>query len=281
MSHLLNRRRWRLLIGGLIALAIAAQVEAQFRQRGGGRGRGFTNARVATAADFDGRWNFCRVVYNGGGGDGGGWSVDYPRADMNLSIRLAELTKTDVSRTASGDPNYLLVRLTDPQLFNCPFVMMTEVGNAWFDEEEAAALRLYLLKGGFLWVDDFWGSFAWEAWVDQLRKALPADQFAIVDLANDHPLYRMQFDIKQTPQIASINHWASTGGSTSERGADSAIVHTRAILDSHGRVMVLMTHNTDFGDSFEREADDPRYFLNFSVPGYQFGINTMLYSMTH
>jgi len=276
---LLTRRRILLLLLGGLVLAIAASVEAQFRQRGGGRG--FGNVRVAVPEDFDGLFHFCRVAFGGDQrGDGGGWSVDFPRADINLSIRLRELTKTDVSRDSDGEPNHLIVRLSDPELFECPFIMMTEVGSAGLQRQEAAQLREYLLKGGFLWADDFWGNYAWEWWVSQLRVALPANEFPIVDVPLDHPLYRMQFDVKKTPQIASINFWAGSG-STSERGAESADVHTRAILDSHGRIMVLMTHNTDFGDSFEREGDDPQYFYNFSVPGYAFGINTLLYSLTH
>ena len=87
--------------------------------------------------------------------------------------------------------------------------------------------------------------------------------------------------IAKTPQIANIGIWSGTGGGTSERGADSAVVNTRAILDQHGHIMVLMTHNTDLGDSFEREADDPQYFLQMSVPGYAFGVNTLLYALTH
>jgi hypothetical protein len=276
------RRRLRLVAVATIALALAASVEAQFRRRGGGGfGRGFSNARYATPQDIDGRWHFCRIVFREDfRGDGGGWSVDYPRADLNLSIRLAELTKTDVSKSPGGEPNHLLIRLTDPELFDCPFIMMTEVGTLGLLDEEAVQLHDYLVKGGFLWADDFWGEDAWQWWEGQLRKALPAPDFQIVDLPPDHPLYRMQFDVKKTPQISSINFWASNGHA-SERGAESAVVHTRAVVDSHGRVMVLMTHNTDFGDSFEREGDDPRYFLEFSVPGYSFGINAMLYSLTH
>src|SRR6186997_1014917 len=108
-------------------LLVAATVEAQF-----GRGRGgLRSARIATADDFDGRFHFCRIVFrNALDGDGGGWGVDYPRADENLSIRLAELTKTPVS-TLDGQPNHLLVRFTDPQLFECPFVMLTEPGGAF------------------------------------------------------------------------------------------------------------------------------------------------------
>ena len=269
-------RRFVVVTLAVLALATAARVEAQFA-RGG-----FLNVRKATPDDFDGRFNFCRVAFASDfRGDGANWSVDYPRADINLSIRLSELTKTSISRLPSGEPNNLLVRLTDPELFECPFIMMTEVGAAAITAEEAAQLRVYLEKGGFLWADDFWGSYAWDWWEAQLRKALPADAFPIVDLPADHPLFHSLFDVPRTPQIPSISFWAGTGGATSERGEDSATVHTRAVLDRHGRMMVLMTHNTDLGDSFEREADDPQYFYQMSVPGYAFGINALVYVMTH
>ena len=256
---------------------LATEVDAQFR-RGG---RGFGNMRRATAQDYDGAFHFCRAVFRSDPrGDGGNWSVDWPRADINLSVRLGELTRAQISRT-SGEPNPLLVQLTDDAMLQCPFVMMTEVGTAFLDDAEAARVREYVLKGGFLWVDDFWGSYAWDWWEAQLRKALPAGDFPVVDLDSSHPLFSSQFVIKQTPQIASINFWAGTGGGTSERGADSAVARSRAILDAHGRIMVLMTHNTDIGDSFEREGDDPRYFMTMSVPGYAYGVNTLLYALTH
>ncbi len=280
----MKRRRFLLPLLGLVAIATAVQVEAQFRQRGGGGfGRGFGNVRMSSEADYAGGFQFCRIVFGSDfrGDTNGNWSVDWPRADINLSTRLAELTKTSVSRTPDGDPAHLLLRLTDTTLFQCPFVMMTEVGSVAFSDEEAAKLREYLDKGGFVWADDFWGEYAWQWWESQLRRVLPADKYPLIDLPPDHPLFRAQFDVKKTPQISSINYWAGSGGDTSERGADSAIVHTRAVVDGHGRVMVLMTHNTDFGDGFEREAENPEYFLKFSVPGYQFGVNTLLYAMTH
>ena len=256
---------------------LATEVDAQFR-RGG---RGFGNMRRATEQDYDGAFHFCRAVFRSDPrGDGGNWSVDWPRADINLSVRLGELTRAQISRTA-GEPNPLLVQLTDDAMLQCPFVMMTEVGSAFIDDAEAARVREYVLKGGFLWVDDFWGSYAWDWWEAQIRKALPAADYPIIDLQPDHPLFHSQFVIKQTPQIASINFWAGSGGGTSERGADSAVARSRAILDAHGRIMVLMTHNTDIGDSFEREGDDPRYFMTMSVPGYAYGVNTLLYALTH
>ena len=264
------------------ALLLAATVEAQFRpRRAGPERRGFDRqARIATASDFDGRFNFCRIVFrNALDGDGGGWSVDFPRADENLSIRLSELTKTPVSLDERGAPNHLLVRLTDPELLDCPFVMMSEPGGAFLDENEAAGLRAYLLKGGFFWADDFWGNYAWDHWVAQLRKALPAGEYPIVDLPPNHPIFNTQFQVDKVPQIPSIGFFF--GGATSERGAESAVPHLRGIQDKGGRLMVVMTHNTDFGDSWEREGDDPTYFLNFGPRGYALGINVVLYALTH
>ena len=260
----------------LITLLAASDGAAQR-----GRGRFFTQIRTATPADHDGAFHFCRVAYGGGRGGGGGWGVDYPQADSNLSIRLSELTKTPVSFDAAREPNHLVVRLTDAELFQCPFVMMTEVGDAYLEDEEVARLREYLLKGGFLWADDFWGSRAWETWENEIRKVFPEGQYPIVDLPLDHPLFRTHFVVKKVPQIPSINYWLGSGGDTSERGPDSLIPEAKAILDPSGRPLVLMTHNTDLGDSWEREADDPRYFYAFAIDGYALGINVVLYAMAH
>ena len=126
----------------------------------------------------------------------------------------------------------------------------------FLDDDEAANLRDYLLKGGFLWADDFWGEYAWDVFESQMRKALPSGEYPIVDLPLDHPIFHALMTVTRIPQIPSINFWGGPGGRTSERGADSATPHARAILDDHGRVMVFITHNTDFGDAFEREGDN-------------------------
>jgi hypothetical protein len=259
----------------LLVLALAASAAAQF-------GRQLLSPRLATAEDFDGRFHFCRLAYQGSGRRGrGGWATDWPWADINLSIRLSELTRTSVSFARPDQPNHLIVRPTDDELFQCPFVLMSAPESAWFDEPEAARLREYLLKGGFLWSDDSWGATAWLDWVSQWEKVLPPDQFPVVDIPLDHPMLHMQFQVDEIPQIPAINHFLSSGGGTSERGADSAVPHARIVADADGRVMALMTHNTDISDSWEREAEDPSYFYTFGPRGYAFGINVLLYAMTH
>jgi hypothetical protein len=274
----------RRLVSALAIAAILATASTALAQRRRGRGFGWGSAplRMATPESFDGAFNFCRIVFSQSyDGDGGNWSVDYPRADINLSIRLSELTRTRISRDSSGEPNHVLLRLTDDLLFQCPFIMMTEVGSLGLTPEEAVRLREYLLKGGFLWADDFWGSWAWEVWAREIGKALPPSEYKIVDVPLSHPIFHTQFEVKRVIQIPSIGMWMGMGGGTSERGADSAEPHARAIFDQHGRMMVFITHNTDFGDAFEREGDDPTYFYTFSVEGYAMGVNVLLYSLTH
>jgi hypothetical protein len=178
------------------------------------------------------------------------------------------------------EPKHLLVRLTDAEIARCPFVMMTEPGGAFFDDQEAVGLRNYLLKGGFLWADDFWGEYAWAYWESQLRKVLPSASYPIIDVPLDHQIFHEMMRVSSIPQIPAIDFWEGRR-QTSERGADSAVPHVRAISDARGRIMVLMTHNTDFGDAYEREGDDHEYFERFSVPGYAFGVNVVLYAMTH
>jgi hypothetical protein len=274
-------RRLRRLGVPMAGLLLVASVgAAQLRGQRGGFGQ--YRLTFATPDDFDGGFQFCRIVFrNASNGDGNGWSVDWPRADENLSIRLSELTRTPVSLDETGQPKHLLVRLTDADLSHCAFVMMTEPGGAYFDDQEAAGLRTYLLKGGFLWADDFWGSYAFDFWAGQIGKALPPHEYPIVDVPLDHPLFHTVVNVPRIPQIPGIRYWLGSGGRTSERGADSAVPHVRAIRDDHGRIMVLMTHNTDFGDAFEEEATDHEYFLRFSVDGYAFGVNALVYALTH
>ena len=259
----------------VLGVSIAASAAAQ-------RGRFGQRFSIQQNPKYDGMFQFCRVMFRQNPyGDGDGWSVDYPRADINFPYRLSELTSTLVSKDARGDANHVVLRLTDPELFRCPFIMLTEPGGAFLDEEEAAKLREYLLKGGFLWADDFWGERAWANWEEQVRKVFPGGEFPIVDLPPSHAIFHELYEVRSLPQISSIGFWQRTGGRTSERGAESATAHTRGLADAKGNLMILMTHNTDLGDAFERESDSRPFFETFAAVGYAFGINALLYAMTH
>lgn len=267
----------------VLVIAVATTTSAQFGRQFGGFGpRGYP-AKFARADSFGRGFNFCRAVYTSGRREAGGqgWSTDYPDAELNFSIRLSELTKTRVSKDSRGAPDHLVVRLTEDALYQCPYLHMEDVGTASFTDAEARGLRAYLLKGGFVWVDDYWGTYAWQNWVTQLARVLPPSEYPIKDLALDHPVFKMMFEVQKLPQIPSIQFWRTSGGGTSERGSDSAIPDARGVSDSHGNLMVLMTHNTDISDAWEREGEDPRYFYEFSPNGYAVGINVVLYAMTH
>ena len=278
-------KRRLLLLFVLCSLLFPLLASAQRGFRGGWGGEVGAPPKFPNVSDFDGSWHFCRLMYRQVRSQqrGLGWGTDYPNADINFSIRLSELTKTHVGLQGGHErePNHLVVRPTDPELFQCPFVMASDPGSAGFSPEDAAGLRTYLLKGGFLWVDDFWGPWAWEAFINEIAKALPPGEFPVTEITAEHPIYRVLFPIAKIPQVPSMQFWRMSGGATSEMDEYSANAHMAAILDKQGRIMVLMTHNTDIADSWEREGDDPEFFFNFSPNGYAVGLNAVLYSMSH
>jgi hypothetical protein len=271
----------RMVVAAVVAatLVVAAAYAQGYRFR-----EGSLPARYAPAQMPDGAFVVCRLAYRSVRAEpmGIGWQTDYPFAEINLTTRLSELTKTRVSRAENGAPNHFVVRLTDDALFNCPLTVASDVGSLGFRTEEIERLRTYLLKGGFLWVDDFWGSLAWRQWASEIAKVLPPAEYPIEDVALDDPLLKTMFEVKQIPQITNIQFWRGVDGrSTSERGSDSVDVHLRAIRDARGRIIVLMTHNTDVADSWEREGEDPAFFQQFSPSGYALGIDVLLHAMTH
>jgi hypothetical protein len=265
-------------------LAVASGVLAQ-QIMVGGRYGGWNRLppKFASMDDFDGSWIYCRGYYRSYTREpgGSGWNTDYPAADNNFSVRLMELTRIHVPVDANRQPNYVVVSLSDPTLFRCPMLFMEDVGTAEFSPAEVKNLREFFMKGGFLWVDDYWGSDAWNSWVEEISRVLPPNEFPIFDIPLTHPIMHTLYDVKDYLQVASINFWGQSGGSVSERGPDSAQVHYRGIQDSQGRLMVLMTHNTDVADTWEREGDNQQYFDLFSPRGYAIGVNVVLYALTH
>src|SRR5262245_35719687 len=281
-------------IGIVVAAALAASGGYAYAQLGGGGAakadqqfrtdpEGFTRARFPPPQWPDRDFTICRVQYRSvrAERDGSGWKTDYPYSEINLLIRLDEMTTTSVSYNAEQKrPNTWVVKLTDSRLYECPFLLASDVGTIGIQDEEITMLREYLLKGGFLWVDDFWGSEAWDQWEQEIGKVFPPEEYPIEDVSAVDPIMREMFDLEKVPQITNVTFWLKNNGKTSERGEDSAQVHVRAIRDAHRRIMVLMTHNTDVGDSFEREREDTEFSRLFSPPGYALGINVLLYAMT-
>ena len=270
MAH---RSLARLMTITLVASVVSSAALAQW----GGYGRSRYPPKFRPTGHFDKGFTSNRRERSGRG-----WSTDYPYADMNFMIRLSEMTSTHVNFDQLGDPNHWVVSLVDDSLFGCPFIMTSDVGTMSLRPVEVVRLRDYLLKGGFLWVDDFWGSRSWRQWAGQIAKVLSPAEYPIKDLSLDHQLFRTMFNILEIPQISNIHFWRWSGGATtSERGRDSAEPHFRGIMDKQGRLMVAMTHNTDIQDAWEREGEEEAFFERFAPDGYALGVNVVLYTMTH
>ena len=213
----------------------------------------------------------------GGGGWGGGgrWATDYPDSDLNFSYRLQQLTSMEVN------PDGVVLELTDPELVSYPFIYIVEPGGLVFTEEEVVALRRYLLNGGFLMVDDFWGEDEWYNFYYEIKRVFPDREPRELPLS--HPLVRAVFALYETPPLPSLGH-ALQGrayGITGER-EDARPVHYKALYDDKGRMMAIICHNTDLGDGWEREGENEWYFHEFSEKkAYPLGINIVFYAMTH
>jgi hypothetical protein len=229
--------------------------------------------------DIPGGFTFCRLWYTSVRREpsGLGWSTDYTRGDENFLVRLSQLTTTHVSIWRDGQPGHAVVRATDPDLFRCPFLFASDIGTAGFDEQEVERLQEYFRKGGFLWVDDFWGDEAWQQWSHQIGRVLPG--LRIVDIPPDHPLLSITYVVHQVPQVPNIGFWRR-GHMTSERGEETERVGFRGIFDHDGRLLVLMTHNTDIADGWEREGESDEFFDRFSPRAYGLAMNIAIYVMT-
>jgi len=216
----------------------------------------------------------------------GSWITDFPDSDLNLSFRLQQMTSLKV------DPDGRVIRLTDSDLFNYPWIYMVEPGSLLLRDEEVPILKRYLLNGGVLMADDFWGEWQWESFQREIRRVLPEREF--VELAMDHPIFHCVFDLNvpknklQTPNIRQGSR-SQDDGVTWERhpredgGWENCTeMHVRALFDDKGRIMVIATHNTDNGDGWEREGEEDYFFHEFSEKrAYPLGINILFYLMTH
>lgn len=224
-------------------------------------------------------FTFARLRYNseswGRRRGGGKWTTDYPDADLNFSYRLQQLTSLQVS------PKGAVVDIDAEQMRNYPFIYMIEPGHISLTEGDAKVMRDYMLNGGFIMVDDFWGEEEWDTFYVALKQIFPDREPQ--ELPLEHEVFHMVFPLKVKPQIPSVGH-AMAGrsqGITAER-FDAQTPHYRAIFDDKKRIVMMICHNTDLGDGWEEEGTDPWYFREFSEKyAYPLGINIVFYALTH
>lgn len=234
---------------------------------------------MAPTAEF----HMARMVYSDGGasrrGRGGfrrgWWAIDYPEAEIHLHDGVSRLTNVDMA----DDSHH--IDLMDPALFDHPWLFVQQVGQGYWEpsDEEAARLREYLLKGGFLVIDDFHSDREWPIMERAMRKVLPDHSIVTLDPSRDevfHALYDLD-SLTQIPGERHLNRWEGcyTAQATLEGPQKWA-----GIYDEEGRLMVAIDFNMDMGDAWEH-ADDPCYPEPMTALAYRFGINYIIYAMTH
>jgi hypothetical protein len=250
----------------------------------------FTFARIIFWSDPSKpveRWGFGGSF--GGGGRGGfgrmGWVVDYPDADLNFSHRLQQLT------AMKADPDARVFKLTSPDLFAHPFIYMEHIERLTLRADEITALRKYLLSGGVLLVNDFWGAMAWRNFQAEMSRVLPGRSWT--ELSMEHPIFHCVYDLRgpmSSLRVPSMQRWnrdynpgdPNSNPTSGNRGEGYETMHVQALLDERQRISVLVIHNSDISDGWEREGEYEDYFKVFSeARAYPLGINIIVYLMTH
>ena len=258
----------RLWLAALVAFTALWTVSAQQQMNFLGRYDDVKYIKQDTTDDN--KFHFARLIYNGQiPGYYKGWYTDYPKCDTNLIQGLKRLTNLNIGDTP------LAIPINDPELFKYPFIYSSEIEQMVLTKEDAGILREYLARGGFWMIDDFWGSFEWDAFADNMRKIIPGVQ--IKDIPLDHPMFHMFFDINQLVQTPSTAYLFN-GHITWE--TDGFRPECKGVWDEHGRLMVVINHNTDLGDAYEN-ADVPGYPVAFTTYGYRIALNTFLYALSH
>jgi hypothetical protein len=227
---------------------------------------------VYNGALDDGEFYFARLMYTDANDGGRRWRdsafTDWPDAETHLLQGLSRLT-----RVATGGEG-VTIGLADEELMSFPWLYAVEVGRWYLSDEDAALLREYLLRGGFLMVDDFWGTYQWAVFVESMQRVFP--DRPIVELGEGHELLHVLYDLDQRIQIPGRNYFYS--GVTWQQ--DGYVPYWRGIFDDDGRLMVAINFNMDMGDAWEH-ADDPDYPEPMTALAYRFAVNYVIYAMTH
>jgi hypothetical protein len=247
----------------ITGLAAAAAVAVAITASGNDSGLG----PKWPTAEFE----FARLFYSerrGYGYGGGSWRVDYPDAEYHFTEGVSRLTRVETGRDG------VIVRLTDDTIFDYPFLYAVEVGYWDLTDHEAQRLREYLLRGGFLIVDDFHGSYQWVGFTESLKRVFP--DRPVLDIPEGDEVLHVLYDLDQRIQIPGIR--ALSMGMTYED--DGYEPHWRGVYDDDGRLMVAINFNMDLGDAWEH-ADDPWYPNPMTALAYRFAVNYVIYAMTH
>ena len=206
------------------------------------------------------------------------WTIDYPRSDRHLLEGVRRLTRID---TRSVEQVVDLDGTDD--VYNWPMMYAVEVGHWALPDDQAAQLRDFLLRGGFLMVDDFHGDepyhnvvSEWKVFLASMTKVFP--DRPILDLEDSNPIFHTVYDLDQRFQVAGWQ-W-SRSGRTYEAGETGKTPHWRAIYDDKGRVMVAICHNMDLGDAWEW-SDEPRYPEKWASLAYRIAMNYFIYDLSH
>jgi len=238
------------------------------------------------AAEFQ----FVRLLYNGipacggGGGWGQGWGrrgggaacTDWWDAEYHFMQGVTRLTRIDGATVSPGGDGGRQISLLDDAIYDYPWLYAVEVGNWALDDYEAARLREYLLRGGFLMVDDFHGDYEWSGFVQSMVRVFP--DRPILDIPDNDEVFHVLYDLDQRIQIPGVA--ALWRGQTWEGGEDGKQPHWRGVYDDDGRLIVAINHNMDLGDAWEH-ADDPGYPEPMTALAYRFAVNYVIYAITH
>jgi Domain of unknown function (DUF4159) len=255
-----SRRRFRLPFAATIATFAVVLCSDTWSQSG---------ATVSVGSDAE--FQFVRMAYSSAGarsGSRGNWLTDWPDAEHHLIRGVRRLTRVDTAEEGQS------LSIMDESLFDFPWLYAVEVGSWMLSDEEVERLRDYLLRGGFLVVDDFHGSLEWKGFVQGMHRVFP--DRAIVEIPLDDAVFHLAYDLDEHEQIPGLQFLYS--GSKSER--DGYTPHWRGIYDDEGRLMVVINFNMDLGDAWEH-ADVPEYALQYTTQAYKYAINYILYAMTH
>ena len=221
-----------------------------------------------------GEFTFTRAVYHSpysyGRRWGGAWATDYPEADDNFIVGIREWAGTNLN--VSARPERL--ELMDERLFDYPLVYFVEPGFMELSDEEAARLREYVARGGFMFFDDFWGEPEWENVKEQMKKVFP--DLEPKELPLTHPIFHAYLDIEEVVQVPNI--YNAQRGITSEKGGTTP--YYMGIEDKQGRLVAFFARNSDLGDAWEW-INDGRYPVRYGLAAYKVGINVVIYAMSH